>query len=158
MQETQVCSVILEDPTCLGAARLCVHCAQSCPTLCDPMDCSSPGSSVHGIFQVKTLEWVAISSSDGSSWARDWTHVSCIGRLILYHWATREACMLTLYLKKKIVFIYYGFPYIDLKKYLFYFWLCWVLLCTGFLWFWRQVRGLLSSCGAVTSLVVEHGL
>ena len=56
MQETQVCSVILEDPTCLGAARLCVHCAQSCPTLCDPMDCSSPGSSVHGIFQVKMLE------------------------------------------------------------------------------------------------------
>ena len=41
--------------------------AQSCPTLCDPMDCSLPGSSVHGIFQVRVLEWVAISISRGSS-------------------------------------------------------------------------------------------
>ena len=37
--------------------------AQSCPTLCDPMDCSLPGSSVHGIFQARVLEWVAISFS-----------------------------------------------------------------------------------------------
>ena len=41
--------------------------AQSCPTLCDPVDCSPPGSSVHGIFQARILEWVAISSSRGSS-------------------------------------------------------------------------------------------
>ena len=41
--------------------------AQSCPILCDPMDCSMPGSSVHGIFQARILEWVAISSSMGSS-------------------------------------------------------------------------------------------
>ena len=41
--------------------------AQLCPTLCDPMDCSLPGSSVHGIFQAKVLEWVAISFSSGSS-------------------------------------------------------------------------------------------
>ena len=41
--------------------------AQSCPTLCDPMDCSLPGSSVHGIFWAKVLEWVAISFSRGSS-------------------------------------------------------------------------------------------
>ena len=60
---------------------------QSCPTLCDPMNCSSPGSSVHGIFQVRILEWVANSSSRGSSWTRDPTHVSCIGRRIPYHWA-----------------------------------------------------------------------
>ena len=39
--------------------------AQSCPTLCDPMDCSLPGSSVHGIFQVRVLEWVAIALSVG---------------------------------------------------------------------------------------------
>ena len=39
--------------------------AQSCPTLCDPMDCSPPGSSVHGIFQARILEWVAISFSRG---------------------------------------------------------------------------------------------
>ena len=45
---------------------LCVH-PQSCLGLCDPMDCSLPGSSVHGIFQARILEWVAISSSKGSS-------------------------------------------------------------------------------------------
>ena len=47
--------------------------AQSCPTLCDPMDCNLPGSSVHGILQARILEWVAISFSRGSSWPRDWT-------------------------------------------------------------------------------------
>ena len=60
-------------------------CAQSCPTLCNPMDCSPPGSSVHGIFLVSLLEWVAISSSRGSSWPRDWTWVSYIGRQVLCH-------------------------------------------------------------------------
>ena len=64
---------------------------QSCLTVWDPMDCSLPGSSVYGIFQARILEWVAISSSRGSSWPRDWTRVSCIGRQMLYHWATREA-------------------------------------------------------------------
>ena len=63
----------------------------SCPTLCNPMDCSLPGSSVHGISQARILEWVAIPFSRGSSWPRDQTHVSCIGRRILYYWATREA-------------------------------------------------------------------
>ena len=48
------------------------------------MDCSPPGSSVHGIFQARILEWVAISSSRGSSWSRDQSWVSCIGRLVLY--------------------------------------------------------------------------
>ena len=55
------------------------------------MDSSLPGSSVHGIFQLRILEWVAISCSRGSSWPRDQTCVSCIGRWILYHWATKEA-------------------------------------------------------------------
>ena len=56
--------------------------AQSCLTLCDPMDCSRPGSSVHGILQARILEWVAISFSRGSSRLRDRTQVSCIaGRL-----------------------------------------------------------------------------
>ena len=49
---------------------------QSCPTLSDPMDCSPPGSSVHGILQARTLAWVAISFSRGSSQPRDRTHVS----------------------------------------------------------------------------------
>ena len=52
--------------------------AQSCPTLCNPMDCSLPGSSVHGIFQARVLEWVAISFSRGSSQPRDQTWVSLI--------------------------------------------------------------------------------
>ena len=67
---------------------------KSCLTLCDPMDCSPPGFFVHGILQARTLEWVAISSSKGSSQPRDQSHVSCIpciGRWILYLWATREA-------------------------------------------------------------------
>ena len=62
--------------------------AQSCLTLCDPMDCSPPGSSVHGTLQARILEWVVISSSRGSSQPRDQTYVSyisCIGRQILYH-------------------------------------------------------------------------
>ena len=53
--------------------------AQSCPTLFDPVDCSPPGSSVPGIVQARILEWVATSSSRGSSQPRDQTHVSCIG-------------------------------------------------------------------------------
>ena len=68
---------------------LCVcSVTQSCPTLCNPMDCSRPGSSVHGISQARILDWVAISSSRGSSQPRDRTCIfciSCIGRRILYH-------------------------------------------------------------------------
>ena len=51
---------------------------QLCPTLCDPLDCSPPASSAHGVFQAKILEWVSISSSRKSSWPRDWTHVSSV--------------------------------------------------------------------------------
>ena len=58
--------------------------AQSCPTLCDPMDCSLPGASVHGIFQAIVLEWIAISFSRGSSQPRDWTQVSSIVDRLLY--------------------------------------------------------------------------
>ena len=54
-------------------------------TLCDPMDCSEPGSSVHGILQVKIVQWIAIPFSRGSSQPRNQTHVCCIGRQILYH-------------------------------------------------------------------------
>ena len=68
-----------------------LDCTQLCPTLCYPMDCSPPGSSVHWILQATILEWVAISFSRGSSQPRDQTHVSCIGREILNHCATWEA-------------------------------------------------------------------
>ena len=57
---------------------------------CDAMDCSPPGSSVHGIFQAIILEWVVISYSRGSSWFRDQTCLSWIGRWLLYHFATWE--------------------------------------------------------------------
>ena len=72
-------------------------CAQLliCAQLFDPMDCSPPCSSVHGISQARILEHVVISSSRGSSQSRDRTYVSCIGRWVLYHWATREALMIT---------------------------------------------------------------
>ena len=55
-----------------------VKVAQSCPTLCDPIHYSPPGSSVHGILQTRILEWVAIPFSRGSSWPRNQTQVSCI--------------------------------------------------------------------------------
>ena len=54
-----------------------VH-AQSHPTLCDPRDCSLPGSSIHELVQARILEWVAISSPRWSPWSRDWIHVSCV--------------------------------------------------------------------------------
>ena len=57
---------------------------------------SSPGPSVHGIFQARIMEWVAISFSRGSSWPRDQILVSCTGSWILYHWATWEAPLLVL--------------------------------------------------------------
>ena len=60
-------------------------------SLCILMNCSLPGSSVHGIFQVRILEGVAISSSRRSSWSRDWTRISCFGKWILYHWTTWKA-------------------------------------------------------------------
>ena len=65
--------------------------AQSCPTLCGPMDCSLSGSSVHGIFQARVLEWIAISFSRGSSRPRNQTQVSCIAGRRFTIWATREA-------------------------------------------------------------------
>ena len=65
----------------------------------DLMDCSLPGSSVHGIFQARLPEWVVISYSRGSSQHRDRTHISCIGKWILYHSITWEASFLYLLYK-----------------------------------------------------------
>ena len=75
---------------------VCVS-AHSRPTLCDPVDCSPPGSSVHGILQARILECVPISSSRGSSWPRDWTCVFCFGRQNLYHGATWETPCLCIF-------------------------------------------------------------
>ena len=65
---------------------VCARSSQSCPTLCDPMDRSPIGSSVHGMLQARILEWVAMPSSGGSFQARERTHVSyvsCIGRQVI---------------------------------------------------------------------------
>ena len=70
--------------------RVCMLVAQSCLTLCNPMNCSPPGSSVHGILQARILEWFAISFSRVSSWPRDWPCVSCIVARCFTVWATRE--------------------------------------------------------------------
>ena len=64
-----------------------ILCVLSHVWLCDPMDCSPPGSSVRGIVQARTLEWISLSFSRGSLR----TFISCMGRWILYHWDTREA-------------------------------------------------------------------
>ena len=64
--------------------------AQLCPTLWDPKDCSLPGASIHGIFQARVLEWVAISFSLSSSRIGDWTWVSHIVGRCFTIWATRE--------------------------------------------------------------------
>ena len=65
---------------------VCAKSLQLCLTLCSPMQCSPPGSSVQEILQARTLEWVAISFSRGSSWPRDQTHLS----LCLLHWRAEE--------------------------------------------------------------------
>ena len=61
--------------------RVCAKSLQSCPTCCDHMDCSPPGSSVHGILQARPLKWVTMLSSRKSSWSRDGIHILC-----LLHW------------------------------------------------------------------------
>ena len=70
---------------------MCVLSHFSCVQLCDPMVCSLPGSSVHGILQARMPKWVAISTSRVSSWPRDWTWVSRIAGSFFTDWATREA-------------------------------------------------------------------
>ena len=78
-----------------GMYPVCV-CVCACPVttrvwLCSLINYSSTGSSIHGNFQARILEWVVISFSRGSSWPRNWTCISFIGRQIPYHWATWEA-------------------------------------------------------------------
>ena len=77
-----------------GNQRMCIY-AQSCPTLCNPMDCNPASSSVHGISQARTLEWVTITfsrrifSTQGSN--PYLLQVASLGRWSLCHWATQEA-------------------------------------------------------------------
>ena len=84
------CGLLQEEAQCCSWVS---EVTQSCPTLCDPMDCSPPGSSVHGIFQAVVLEWIAISFSRGSSRPRDQTRLSCIVDRHFTVWATREVLL-----------------------------------------------------------------
>ena len=63
---------------------------RSCPAFCNPVNCSSLGSSVHAVLQARILEWVAISFSKGSFWPRDPTQISPIAGRCFIGWATRE--------------------------------------------------------------------
>ena len=94
IQVSEILKLLLPLPTLSTNRVLSCKCevkvlvSQSCLTVCDPMDCSLADSSVHGIPQVRILEWVAIALSRASSWPRDRTclsYVSCIGRRVLYH-------------------------------------------------------------------------
>ena len=83
-------------PCYLDINRICANVStsdvlvvQSCPTFWDPMDCSLPGLSVHGIFQARRLEWVAAPFSRGSSWPRDRTWVSHVAGRFFTIWTTR---------------------------------------------------------------------
>ena len=106
---------------------MCVH-AQSLHRvrLCDPIYCSLPCSSIYGILQPRILEWVAISFSRGSSWPRDWTHISCIsyiGKQILYHWVIWEAYNVYICY---ILSVYINIVYIYIHTYIYwYIILCW---------------------------------
>ena len=95
--ETEIMAVVIIIDHCIlrGAGCCAVLClvAQSCPTLCDPMDCSPPGSSVRGILQARILEWVATPSSRGSSPPRDRTHVSGIAGGFSTVWVTRKVIL-----------------------------------------------------------------
>ena len=77
----------------LNRNKLVSEVTQSCPTFCEPMNCSLPGSFVRGILQARMLEWVVISFPRASSWLRDWTHISCVSRIAgrFTCWDIREA-------------------------------------------------------------------
>ena len=72
------CVICKQYPSFLDSWHVCMSVAQSYLALRDPMNCSPPGSSVHGILQARILEWVAIPFSRGSSRPRDQTQISCI--------------------------------------------------------------------------------
>ena len=83
-----LCLQACSSTSLVRAHVVCVKSLQLCLILCDPVGCSSPGSSVYGILQAWMLEWVSMPSSRGSSWPRARTHIfyiSWIGRWVLYH-------------------------------------------------------------------------
>ena len=93
--------------------------AQSCPTLCDPMDCRPPGSSTHGIFQARVLEWVAISFSRGSYRPRDQTQISHIAGRHFTVWTISES------------HTFYNAQYIKIH---------WLTICSNQYFWWQYLR------------------
>ena len=91
IQQKQYCNKFNKDLKNSPWVLVWVLVTQLWPTLCDPIDCSSPSSSVHEIFQAMILEWVSISFSRGSFQPRDRTQVSCTAGRFFTDWATREA-------------------------------------------------------------------
>ena len=81
----------------LWDVKVNVKVARLCPTLCNPMDCSPPGSSISGILQARILEWVAFPFSSGSSQPGNWSRVSCIAGGFFTSWLTREAWSLDIW-------------------------------------------------------------
>ena len=94
-QQVQLClpKRYTEVPTAPGPVKgtMLFSCSVMSDSFRDSIDCSPPGSFVHGISQARILEQGAISFSRGSFWPKDQTQIYCIGRWILYHWATWEA-------------------------------------------------------------------
>ena len=87
---------------------VCVHvCVVVCLTLFDPLDCNLPGSSIHGIFQARILEWIAIPFSRGSSRPRDWTWLSHIAGRLFTVWTTIPECLKKK--KKRVTFNWFFF-------------------------------------------------
>ena len=91
MKETKEKTFQVKDMCVCVCVCVCMLIARFCPILCDPVDCSPPGPSVHEILQARILEKVAISSSRGFSPPRDQTQVSCIAGRFFTVWATRAA-------------------------------------------------------------------
>ena len=86
-------SIFKKEIKTLVSISLCVLVAQSCLTLCDTMDRSPPGSSVHGILQARILGWVALPFSRGSSWPRDQTWVAPMAGRLFYHMSHQESLL-----------------------------------------------------------------
>ena len=92
--------------------------AQSCPTLCSPVDCSLPGSSIHGIFQARVLEWGAISFSRGSSWPGDWTWVTHCRQTFyhLSHQRSQKSIKESSILRWNYLYVEFGQALLEIKR------------------------------------------
>ena len=82
--------------------------AQSCPTLCDPMDCSLPGSPLHGILQARVLKWVSVPSSRRSSQPKDQTWISCIAGGFFTVWTLKSYWGLIFFFLTEVLTLYHA--------------------------------------------------